>query len=264
MLKIYLKRSMNAIPLINYYVGVLRLEPADFEAVDHDIRQTLMKYKMHLQPGCKERLYLPRTEMGRGLHSVEMKAEGMLLQLKETLEAHKIISTRRAAILKVEEESKTHLELIDKYLNIRYKMEDPVNRESLEKAQKQSLYDEIRKKFNHEKLYRATSNPIASIIESYAWLKHGNITPRDEGAFCNLQERNIFCGVTAQCQHRKTQRKAVDHLATKCDRLLSHDYMRRHNEVVRSLHLLLCTKYGLKISKPTKNHSVQETMSNNE
>ena len=36
----------------------------------------------------------------------------------------------------------------------------------------------------------------------------------------------------------------VDHLATKCDRMLGYDYVRRHNEVVRCIHLGLCNKYG--------------------
>ncbi|KAI5171264.1 hypothetical protein PAEPH01_1607 [Pancytospora epiphaga] len=38
----------------------------------------LNKFGMHKQPACKERLYLPRDEMGRGLHSVEHRSELML------------------------------------------------------------------------------------------------------------------------------------------------------------------------------------------
>ncbi|TBU10493.1 hypothetical protein CWI38_1719p0010, partial [Hamiltosporidium tvaerminnensis] len=41
----------------------------------------LVKNKIHLRPGCKERLYLPRTELGRGLNSVEVRSEHMLLTL---------------------------------------------------------------------------------------------------------------------------------------------------------------------------------------
>lgn len=54
--------------------------------------------------------------------------------------------------------------------------------------------------------------------------------------------------------------KTVDHLATKCDRMVGHDYTRRHNEVVK---FLLCKKYGLKNSKKVRAHSVQEIVSNN-
>lgn len=41
-----------------------------------------------------------------------------------------------------------------------------------------------------------------------------------------------------------------------------HDYTRRHNEVVRCIHLLLCNRYGVKSSKKIRTHSVQETVAN--
>ncbi|KAI4291116.1 hypothetical protein PAPHI01_0390, partial [Pancytospora philotis] len=36
------------------------------------------------------------------------------------------------------------------------------------------------------------------------------------------------------------------HLATQCKQMLYHDYMRRHNEAVRCLHLWYCTQFGIK------------------
>ena len=47
------------ISVINYYVGVVNIEPEEFKSIDDKIRQILSKYKVHLQPACKERLYLP-------------------------------------------------------------------------------------------------------------------------------------------------------------------------------------------------------------
>ncbi|TBU00180.1 hypothetical protein CWI36_1720p0010, partial [Hamiltosporidium magnivora] len=110
--------NQHAISLINYHIGVLRLEPADFSKLDDAVRAVLLKNKIHLRPGCKERLYLPRTELGRGLHSVELRSEHMLLQLLDCLEKSKEISTRRAAILKVENNNKTHLALIKGFLKV--------------------------------------------------------------------------------------------------------------------------------------------------
>ncbi|KAF7679661.1 hypothetical protein TCON_2537 [Astathelohania contejeani] len=75
----------HAISLVNYHIGLQHLEPADFLKLDHEIRQTLIKHNVHLKPGFKERLHLPRTEMGRRLHYVEIRREYMLLQLQDTL-----------------------------------------------------------------------------------------------------------------------------------------------------------------------------------
>ncbi|KAK1347890.1 hypothetical protein LUQ84_002860 [Hamiltosporidium tvaerminnensis] len=49
--------NQHAISLINYHIGVLRLEPADFSKLDDAVRAVLVKNKIHLRPGCKERLY---------------------------------------------------------------------------------------------------------------------------------------------------------------------------------------------------------------
>jgi hypothetical protein len=41
--------------------------------------------------------------------------------------------------------------------------------------------------------------------------------------------------------------------------MLGHDYTRRHNEVLKCIHLSLCNKYGL---KKLRSHSVQKVVAN--
>ncbi|TBU13328.1 hypothetical protein CWI38_0465p0010, partial [Hamiltosporidium tvaerminnensis] len=94
------------------------------------------------------------------------------------------------------------------------------------------------------------------------WLKRGNIRPRNEAVFCYIQDRNVFWGADGVCQHCGKSGKTVDHLATRCEKMLGHDYTRRHNEVVRCLHLLLLNRYKFKSSKRIRSHSVQEILDN--
>ncbi|TBU10602.1 hypothetical protein CWI38_1654p0010, partial [Hamiltosporidium tvaerminnensis] len=98
--------------------------------------------------------------------------------------------------------------------------------------------------------------------DSSRWLKRGNIRPRNEAVFCYIQDRNIFWGADGVCQHCGKSGKTVDHLATRCEKMLGHDYTRRHNEVVRCLHLLLLNRYKFKSSKRIRSHSVQEILDN--
>ena len=189
--------------------------------------------------------------MGRGLQNVEHRSENMLLLLRNSLELSKETSSRRAAILKVENEFKTHLSLIPSFLATKYSIKDEVTLSKLREAQINALKSEINSKKSHEKLFRACKNEIVSVKDSSIWLKNGNNSARDEAAFCYIQDRNIFWGENILCPHCKASVKTVDHLATKCDRMLGHDYMRRHNEVVKCIHLLLCNKYGFK--KPWSN-----------
>ncbi|KAI5170908.1 hypothetical protein PAEPH01_1544, partial [Pancytospora epiphaga] len=56
---------------------------------------------------------------------------------------------------------------------------------------------------------------------------------QDKAQYIHLHICNMFRGETGTCPHCKKRSKTVDHLATQCDRMLYHDYTRRHNEVVR-------------------------------
>lgn len=186
----------------------------------------------------------------------------MLLQLRNSLEESKASCSRRAAILEVENKCKTHLSLIPSFLSAKYSIPETITLEKLREAQTKALLSEIKNRKTHEKLFRAGDNELTSVKDSSIWLKDGNNSARDEAAFCYLQDRNIFWGENIMCPHCKAFAKTVDHLATKCDRMLGHDYMRRHNEVVKCLHLLLCNKFGFKNAKKLRTHSVQEIIEN--
>ncbi|KAK1348746.1 hypothetical protein LUQ84_001897 [Hamiltosporidium tvaerminnensis] len=51
--KLFSAINQHAISLINYHIGVLRLEPADFSKLDDAVRAVLVKNKIHLRPGFK-------------------------------------------------------------------------------------------------------------------------------------------------------------------------------------------------------------------
>ncbi|TBU12064.1 hypothetical protein CWI38_0914p0040 [Hamiltosporidium tvaerminnensis] len=180
-----------------------------------------------------------------------LRSEHMLLQLLDCLEKSKEISTRRAAILKVENNNKTHLALIKGFLKVKYRLVEEVTKKSLEEAQLAKLYNEIEKRKLHSKLYKARKNELVSVSDSSRWLKKENIRPRDEAVFCYIQDRNVFWRADNVCQHCGKSGKTVDHLAT-----------RYENEVVRCLHLLLLNRYNFKSSKRIRSHSVQEILDN--
>ncbi|KAI5169874.1 hypothetical protein PAEPH01_1063 [Pancytospora epiphaga] len=63
-------------------------------ALDKGVRAILTYQGLHLHPACLERLYLPRDEVGRGLHNIEMRSEQILLQFSTYLQADAPGSTR--------------------------------------------------------------------------------------------------------------------------------------------------------------------------
>ncbi|KAL6120331.1 hypothetical protein NUSPORA_02953 [Nucleospora cyclopteri] len=131
----------------------------------------------------------------------------------------------RATILSVGKKIWTHLALIVPYLSNKYN----INQQDLEitkliNAQKTNLYNKIKQKYLHSKLYKCAENELVDFEGYYIWLKKGNIKAVDEAALYFLQDRNLFYGEKVNCPYCNSTRKTVDHLATICDRMLSFDY----------------------------------------
>ncbi|XP_029657681.1 uncharacterized protein LOC115231938 [Octopus sinensis] len=225
-------RAINeyALSLYNYYIGLINIEPSEFDDIDRQIRQLLTSLRLHLKPANKERLYLNRKALGRGLSSVTFKSELMLFQFLTSLENMSTICLRRAGILRVIKMNKWHLAMIAGFLSSKYAIID----------KKSITMESLKSK----------------------WLSNGNNGPRSEALYCLLQDRNLFfASADSLCNHCKKSKKTVDHMATQCGKMLNSDYLRRHNEVVKCIHLNLCRMYGLKKARRLKGHSVQSTLS---
>lgn len=106
--------NKHAIYVINYQVELMKLEASKFNGPCHDIRQVLINHHVHLQPACIERLYLPSSEIGRGLINVEHRSGYMLLNMYQFFLEARNGSLIEAAIFKVEENDGSHLILIEK------------------------------------------------------------------------------------------------------------------------------------------------------
>jgi hypothetical protein len=84
-----------------------------------------------------------------------------------------------------------------------------------------SLSVDIKEKECHERLYRVCNHELADLKDSAIWLTKGNMKPRNEGAYCFLQDRNIFFGERVQCLDSEAANKTVDHSVTKCNRMFN-------------------------------------------
>ncbi|MGL5900930.1 MAG: hypothetical protein ACRCZW_14940 [Lactobacillaceae bacterium] len=87
--------------------------------------------------------------MGRGLACIEHRSENMLLNMYNSLNESRNSSLRRAAILKVEEDTQPRLSQISGYLKIKYGFEGIVCPKMLVVAQQEMQYNEIKKRKYH-------------------------------------------------------------------------------------------------------------------
>ncbi|XP_029656638.1 uncharacterized protein LOC115230638 [Octopus sinensis] len=130
----------------------------------------------------------------------------------------------------------------------------------LVEIQHEYLIRQIETKPLHSFLFQCLKDTEVNVNESAGWLVHGNNSARTEGMCCLLQDQNLFFdNGENKCNSAK---KIVDHLATRCGRMLNSSYLRRHNEIVKCLHLHLCRQYGIRKTKKLKTHSVQSVVAN--
>ena len=252
----------HAISPLNYYVGLVEFEPVEYEEMDREIRGILKDERIHYQPGNKERLYMPRSQLGRGLTNVVFKSERMLLAMNNFLEQRKDSCKRKAAIMAVERERATHLGTIKSYLKEKYNLDEVEMKELVEK-QKEKLEEKTNAKCLHSKVLRALKEPQVDTRASSLWLTHGNLSMQEEGALCYLQDRNVFfTEIGAKCGNCGKEDKTVDHIATHCEKLREYEYVWRHNEVVKSIHLHYCNRYGIVKSTRRGAHKVESVIEN--
>ncbi|GIX63000.1 reverse-transcriptase domain containing protein,putative [Babesia caballi] len=244
-------RAVNqyALTVPNYYIGVVPMEPYQFARLDRMVRTQLYEKGAHKHCANISRLYLPRKELGRGLHNLEFRAEMMLLNLWLTLSADENKSTRRAAILQHHRQTYSHASLITTYLHDKYGLTIrdneaiPKTIQHLRKLQNRSLYNVISTTKLHKLLFSRRELDSVDLEESTLWLRKSMLTPQEEAKLINLQDRNLQW-MSSKKNHKKCGKYLdVEHLASKCDRLLHTDYVRRHNEVARRIHRTLA-KHG--------------------
>ncbi|GIX64381.1 reverse transcriptase [Babesia caballi] len=107
---------------------------------------------------------------------------------------------------------------------------------------------------------RCTTRELDSVDleESTLWLRKSMLTPQEEAKLINLQDRNLQW-MSSKKNHKKCGKYLdVEHLASKCDRLLHTDYVRRHNEVARRIHRTLAKELGVKNIKKVERYKIDD------
>ncbi|CDR71844.1 hypothetical protein, conserved [Babesia bigemina] len=243
--------NQYALSVINYYIGVIPMDITHFDKIDLAVRRIINAKHGHKKWANTQRLYLPRKEMGRGLHSMVFRAEAMLLRLWLTLSADEVTSTRRAAIMQHFRDTYAHISHIKMHLEGRYGMEfgmeDTTDKSlrDLRVAQNKWLYNRMHVKSTHKVLYAKREDPKLDIEASSLYLTCGILTPEEEANVAEVQDRNLQWMSSSKKCTRCNNGKNVDHLATKCQKLLHLEYTKRHNEVAKRVHSVLGRQIGL-------------------
>lgn len=111
-------------------------------------------------------------------------------------------------------------------------------------------------------LFESKENIHVNLKNASIWLRYGNNESRSEAILCYLQNRNFFNGETRQCPHSKERNPSADHLAIRCERMLGHEYKRRHKEVFKCMHMHLNKNYGFSRNKKPRTYRIKGVIEN--
>lgn len=243
-----------AISVMNYYVGIVDFTPDEVKEMDLNIRKILVENKVTRIADNKQRLYLPRRELGRGLQNISDRWELTLLKLDQYLMG----KNELMPIVQAEHRAATMLGIIKEYLGAKYSIDNNITVDIIKDKQKETRMEEIKEKPMHRRLFDMEDNRI-DMKMSTQWLKQGEVSPQEESVLCKLQDRNILFR-RQKCPRCKAKAHSVEHVATGCGALLHGDYIRRHNEVVKIVHYHVAKSFGVKVTKSLKGYVPEQVV----
>ncbi|KAG0435885.1 Retrovirus-related Pol polyprotein from type-1 retrotransposable element R2 [Dictyocoela muelleri] len=252
-----------AISVINYFIGIIDLDDKFCKDLDRKIRRIMIKYKFHFIDSSIERLYLPRWQNGRGVKSIFNHVEAISYNFSNYVNEN---NTPRKKIIKIGLESSPDSKILYKKKSIieKYMLnENEINKSTFKDIQKNNLLESLKNKALHGTFFKKLMEMNLSHTNCNEWLLHGNQKPSSEAYGFLMQDRYLSSFYNSgKCKFCKKANVSIDHLATRCGLLLHSSYIRRHNEVVKCIHLRLMKKFGITLRKKLKGHKIEKVVKN--
>ncbi|XP_045480902.1 uncharacterized protein LOC123685290 [Harmonia axyridis] len=223
-----------AIPTFSYTSGILDWSKTDLERLDRRIRTTFTQNGMLHPNSAIERLYLPRTEGGRGLSSLQhicLKEERKIRDYfrENNLPVHQWISAQF---------TETH--------NEQDAGEDPPAK----------LRQSWKTKALHGRFYTSLHQPDVDIKNSNTYLVQGYLFPQTEGTVLAIQDQVVPTRTyvkhilkqqveSTKCRMCNVAEETIQHLSSGCSTIAGTKYLSRHDNMGKVVHQLLCLQKQL-------------------
>ena len=254
-------RGINAwaVGVVRYSAGIIDWTKGDLSALDIKTRKTLSMCGAFHTRGNVTRLYLKRSDGGRGLISVED-----CVRMEEANLARYIGESDEWMLKEVAE-----MGLVS----------GVETGEEYRKRRERERKEELRGKSLHGKYFRE----VEAVAEaggvdrerSVQWLKAGFLTKATEGFIMAAQEQALRTkwvkstidkveGEDGKCRVCGEWFETVKHIVSGCGQLAKKQYMIRHDKMGLRIHWELCRKYGIDCSSKWYNHVPSAVCSNPE
>ncbi|XP_044755006.1 uncharacterized protein LOC123313959 [Coccinella septempunctata] len=233
--------NMWAIPVLTYTSGILTWSATELRRLDQWVRVSFTRHGILHPNSAIERLYLPRSEGGRGLSSLEAATEKEIKSLRNYFLSSNLPVHKRVVLWD------------KKYtaLNLASPAEPETDVDPLE-----NMRERWRSKVLHGRFHASINQPEVDKTRSHTYLVADYLYASTEAALHAIQDqvvptRNYSKYIMKQqventkCRICNQLEETVQHLSGGCTPLASTKYLGRHNNMGKVVHQLLGLRWGL-------------------
>ena len=225
--------NSRAVSIIRYGAGIVDWTKEELQEMDRKTRKLLTINRALYPQADVNRLYLKRSEGGRGMIGVEdcvtIETNSLMSYIKQHANKKALKAVAREQVLKVRREG----------------------------MDKKSLREERREKYLakplHGQFFRGTENRDE---RSWEWLKRGKLKKETELLLFAAQDQALRTNslksridkqdVSPSCRMCGEREETVGHIVAECKMLAQKYYKNwRHDKVAQVVHWRLCKSYGL-------------------
>ena len=239
-----------AVPIIRYTAGIVNWKKSELRELDRKTRKILnMNQALHPRSNV-DRLYLPRSEGGRGLLSIEecvnIEKRSLGLYLKEN-EDEWLRNAWEEGLIEENEHPKAYKEKTSKT--------------RMERWQNKPM---------HGQFLRDTKNLASN--NTWEWLQRGELKKETEGMIMAAQDQALRTryvqraidgtNISPKCRKCNQKDETINHITSECSAMAQTQYKKRHDTVARAVHWSLCKKYQMPCSNKWYEHQPETVIEN--
>ena len=263
--------AMNtlAVPVVTYSFNIIDWTEQELQRIDRKTRKIMTAERMHHPKADKDRMYVNRSEGGRGLIQLETTYKLTTIGLDTYLTCN---DDPLLKIATTHEKQKKKYSVVKQAVKYKRELQVPatertegetktmyakkVKKKALQLAQEQ-LKERWKEKEMHGKYPKRLQDGDVDEEESNRWLKSAGLKSETEGLIVAAQDQALKTkymqakiiknGTDPNCRICGRFQETVDHITSGCPELAKTEYVHRHNKVAAYVHWNICRNFDIKV-----------------
>ena len=247
-----------AVPVVRYGAGILNWTAEELRGLDIKTRKLMRLHGAHHPQGDVDRLYVPRQQGGRGLHSIEE-----VVRREENALTTFVHRSKDTEIVKLKD-----FFVQDKIL---------LGKEIDKAADKSQCAERRSDRWSSKVMHGQFPRQMKDLADetSWNWLTEQDLKKETEGLLIAAQDQALrtnyikhkidkIPGSSPLCRLCRSHNETLDHILNGCPKLSQTDYKARHDKVSAAIHWSLCKEYGFSCPKKWYEHRAEKVLENEE